>query len=105
MKELSDGNYRELIQHGITMVDFYAPWCMPCMRMENHVEDFSSKNPDINVYKYNVDKGIDIWNKIREEFNIRSIPFVVIYQNGEVVASDVGYKNSESLQKMLDNIN
>ena len=105
MIEITDGDYRDRIQSGTTLVDFSAPWCMPCIRMKNHIEAFASNNPDINVYKYNIDKGIDIWNKIKKEFSIRSIPFIVIYRNGEVVASDVGYKNSEDLQKLLDNIN
>jgi thioredoxin 1 len=104
MKKIADGNYRELIADGITLVDFYATWCMPCLRMEKQIEDFASKNPNVNVYKYDVDHGVDIWNKVKSEFNIRSIPFTVIYQNGEVVASQIGYKSSEELQKILDNI-
>ncbi len=104
MKKIADGNYRELIADGITLVDFYASWCMPCLRMEKQIEDFASKNPSVNVYKYDVDRGVDIWNKVKNEFNIRSIPFIVLYQNGEVVASQIGYKSSEELQKILDNI-
>lgn len=104
MNKISDGNYRELIQNGITLVDFYAPWCMPCMRMARQVEDFGIANPDVNIYKYNIDNGIMIWEKVKKEFSIRSIPFVLIYRNGEVVASGIGYKTAEDLQKMLDNI-
>ena len=40
MNKIADGNYRELIDKGITLVDFYAPWCMPCVRMEKQIEDF-----------------------------------------------------------------
>lgn len=104
MNNISDGNYRELIQNGITLVDFYAPWCMPCMRMARQVEDFGTANPNVNVYKYNIDNGVMIWEKVKKEFSIRSIPFVLIYRNGEVVASGIGYKTAEDLQKMLDNI-
>ena len=46
MIEITDGDYRDRIQSGTTLVDFSAPWCMPCIRMENHVEAFASNNPD-----------------------------------------------------------
>ena len=104
MNKIADGNYTELIRDGITLVDFYAPWCLPCLRMEKEIEDFASANPKINVYKYNIDNGTTIWNAIKSEFKIRSIPFIILYHNGEVVASGVGYKTAQDLQKMLDNL-
>lgn len=104
MNKITDGNYVELIRDGITLVDFAAPWCMPCIRMEKEVEAFASANPSINVFKYNIDNGVMVWERIKSEFKIRSIPFVVLYRNGEVVASDIGYKTAEDLQKILDNI-
>ncbi len=104
MKKIADGNYKDLIQEGITLVDFYAPWCMPCLRMEKQVQDFATKNPNVNVYKYNVDGGVEIWNKVKTEFKVRSIPFIIVYHNGEPVAAELGYKSSEELQKILDNI-
>ena len=39
-----------------------------------------------------------------KKHNVRSIPFVVVYKDGEPVAAEVGYKSSEELQKILDNI-
>ena len=104
MKKIADGNYVDSIREGITLVDFYASWCMPCLRMEKQVEDFASKNPNVNVYKYDVDSGVMIWNQVKSEFKVRSIPFVVLYRDGEVVSSAIGYKSSEELQKILDNI-
>ena len=104
MNKIADGNYTELIREGITLVDFYAPWCMPCIRMEKQIEDFASANPNVNVYKYNIDNGAVIWNAIKGEFKIRSIPFIVLYRNGEVITSGIGYKTTEDLQKMLDSI-
>ena len=104
MNKIADGNYRELIYKGITLVDFYAPWCMPCVRMAKQIDDFASANPSVNVYKYNIDNGLTVWNKVKNEFRIRSIPFIIIYRDGEVVASAIGYKTTEDLQNLLDNI-
>ena len=104
MKEIADGNYRDSIQNGITLVDFFAPWCMPCKRMEQHIEALADANPELNVYKYNVDNGVDIWSKVKREFGIMSIPFVIIYREGEVASTSIGFKSKEQLQNLLDNI-
>ena len=104
MKEIADGNYREAIQDGSTLVDFFAPWCMPCKRMEQPIEALADANPELNVYKYNVDNGVDIWSKVKREFGIMSIPFVIIYREGEVASTSIGFKSKEQLQNLLDNI-
>jgi len=104
MREIADGNYIDSIKDGITLVDFYANWCMPCLRMQKQVEDFAESNPSVNVFKYDVDKGVSIWSNVQSEFQIRSIPFIVIYKDGEVATSAIGYKTAEQLQEILDNI-
>ena len=104
MKEIADGNYFESIKDGITLVDFYANWCMPCLRMQPQVESFQEANPNVNVFKYDVDKGVSIWSDVQKEFKIRSIPFVVIYKDGEIATSAIGFKTANELQEILDNI-
>jgi thioredoxin 1 len=104
MKEIADGNYTESIKDGVTLVDFYANWCMPCLRMQSEVETFQEANPNVNVFKYDVDKGVNIWSIVKEQFKVRSIPFVVIYKDGEVATSAIGYKTADQLQEILDNI-
>ena len=104
MKEIADGNFTESIKEGITLVDFYANWCMPCLRMQSQIETFQQANPNVNVFKYDVDKGVNIWSDIQKQFQIRSIPFVVIYKNGKVATSAIGYKTADQLQEILDNI-
>ena len=104
MDYIADGDFANKTSQGIVLVDFYATWCMPCLRMEKQVEEFASSNSNVSVYKYDVDRGVQVWNDIKKKHNVRSIPFVVIYKDGEPVAAEVGYKSSEELQKILDNI-
>ena len=105
MKEISDGNYMSAINSkDICVVDFYANWCMPCMRMENEVSKIDETNANINVYKFNVDKGAGVWSKVKKEFSVRSIPFLVFYRNGKPIHSAVGYRNAGQIQEILDNL-
>ena len=105
MKEISDGNYMaEINSQDLCVVDFYANWCMPCMRMENEVNHIDETNADVSVYKFNVDKGVGVWSKVKEEFSVRSIPFLVFYRNGKPIHSTVGYKNAGQIQEILDNL-
>lgn len=104
MEFIADGDFANKASQGIVLVDFYASWCMPCLRMEKQVEEFASNNPNVTVYKYNVDKGVKIWNEVKQRHNVRSIPFVVFYKDGEPAAAEVGYKSTEELQKIFNDI-
>ena len=104
MEYIADGDFANKTSQGIVLVDFYATWCMPCLRMEKQVEDFALSNPNVSVYKYDVDKGVKIWGDVQKKHGVRSIPFIVIYKDGEPVVSEIGYKTSEQLQKILDNV-
>jgi len=104
MDYIADGDFANKTSQGIVLVDFYATWCMPCLRMEKQVESFASNNSDVSVYKYDVDRGVQVWNDIKKEHNVRSIPFIVIYKNGKAATSAIGYKTADQLQEILDNI-
>ena len=71
----------ELTSQGI-VVDFYATWCMPCLRMEKQIEDFASKNPNVNRFTNTMlIMVLTFGMKLSEKFiYVRSIPFIVLYQ-------------------------
>tara|TARA_R110000782_G_C14643707_1_gene395959 strand:- start:474 stop:695 length:222 start_codon:yes stop_codon:yes gene_type:complete len=72
--------------------------------MENEVSKIDETNANINVYKFNVDKGAGVWSKVKKEFSVRSIPFLVFYRNGKPIHSAVGYRNAGQIQEILDNL-
>ena len=81
------------------LVDFWAPWCVHCLRMTAVVEDFAAKNSDIKVCKINVDEN----NSIATKYRIKSIPCLVLFKNGEEVKREVGYLTEAQL-KLLTGI-
>ena len=97
--ELTPTNFEEVTKEGVSMVDFWAPWCGPCRMIAPVIEelaaDFEGK---ANICKVNTDEEQDLAVK----YGIRSIPTILFMKNGEVVDQMVG---ASSKQAFTDKIN
>ena len=70
------------------LVDFWATWCGPCMMLGPVVAEIAEERKDVlKVGKVNVDEEPEL----AAQFGIMSIPAVLLFRNGEVVANSVGY--------------
>ncbi|WP_419763801.1 MAG: thioredoxin [Arcobacter sp.] len=97
--ELTQDNFDATVNSGISMVDFWAPWCGPCRMLapviDELAEEFEGK---ANICKVNTDEEQDLAVK----FGVRSIPTIVFVKDGEVVDQMVG---AASKQAFADKIN
>lgn len=97
--ELTPANFEEVTKEGVSMVDFWAPWCGPCRMIAPVIEelatDFEGK---ANICKVNTDEEQDLAVK----YGIRSIPTIIFMKNGEVVDQLIG---ATSKQALTDKIN
>jgi thioredoxin 1 len=101
--DISDAMFEEEVMksEGIAVVDFWAPWCGPCHSMAPALESFSRANADrLKVFKLDVDDN----PKTAERFEIRSIPTVIFFKNGEPVDTTLGAMSETVLQSKLDSI-
>lgn len=85
---------------GVELVDFWAPWCGPCRVMGPIVDSIKQKNKDISVEKVNVDDSQDLAAK----YQIRSIPTLLFFKNGNVVDRIVGLKSEAEIQDIIDDL-
>ena len=91
--------YEELILGSKpVMVDFWAPWCTYCRRIEPALEKLADSRDDILIVKVNIDEEPDLAQQER----IEVIPTLVVYQNGYDLGSVVAPDSRRSIEQFLD---
>lgn len=92
-------NYEEeVVRSGKpVLLDFWAPWCMPCRMVAPVLEQIDSETDRIQVCKINVDEEPEL----AAQFKIMSIPTLVIVQDGAVVHQAVGVRNKAQILDMI----
>jgi thioredoxin 1 len=83
------------------LVDFWAPWCGPCMIMGPIVEELAGELGDkIKIGKINVDEN----KGTAEKYEIMSIPSLKVFKGGKIVKEFIGVQQKESLKAELNKI-
>ncbi len=99
--EISDQNFNsEVLKSSIpVLVDFWAPWCGPCVAIGPVLEDLAGEyNGRVKVVKMNVDENANV----PAQFGVRSIPFMVMFKGGEMVDSILGAVPKMKLKDMFE---
>ncbi len=95
---LTSDNFVEETGKGIVMVDFWATWCMPCKAMAPVIEEIAGQT----VGKVKVGKvDIDANGSLANQFNIQSIPTIIIFKDGVPVETMIGIQSKEALVNAL----
>jgi thioredoxin 1 len=98
--EITDSNLEELTQTGLSVVDFWAPWCGPCRMLAPVIDSLSENNEDVTIGKINVDENQDSAVK----YGIRGIPAVLFFKDGELVDRLVGTHSANVYQEKINSL-
>ncbi len=79
------------------LLDFWASWCGPCKSVSPIIDEIAKENPEIKVCKVNIDEEPEL----AEQFNIMSIPTLLILKDGKVINQSVGLKSKNQILQML----
>ena len=88
---------------GLCLVDFWAEWCGPCKMIGPALEEISEEmKDDVRITKLNIDEN----PATPQKYNVRGIPTLLLFKNGEVIAEKVGALPKAQLQEWISsNVN
>jgi thioredoxin 1 len=98
--QVSNDNFiREVENSGLPiLVDFWAPWCGPCLAVAPILEQLASKyDGKLKIGKVNVDEE----SVLASKFRVMSIPTLILFKSGKVVQQMVGLRSVQELEDML----
>lgn len=100
--ELTDANFDSVVKGSQpSLVDFWAEWCGPCKQVAPHLEELSDEMSDrIDVVKMNVDEN----PRTPGSLQVRGIPTLMVFKDGELVAQRVGAMPKSALKQWLDSV-
>lgn len=95
---LDDSNFSSTINQGVTLVDFYADWCGPCRMIAPIVEELANDfNGKAKIAKVDIEKAQDTTSN----FQVTSIPTIILFKNGQEVKRIVGLRDKEALATII----
>ena len=96
---ITKDNYQEAVLNADreVLLDFWAPWCGPCRMVSPIVDEIAGERKDILVGKVNVDEEMEL----AAQFQVTSIPTLVVLRNGQVVNRVVGARPKDAILSLL----
>ncbi|SEJ28642.1 thioredoxin [Deinococcus reticulitermitis] len=97
--ELTDSNFSSEIAQGLTLVDFWAPWCGPCRIIAPVIEELAGQYEGrVKIGKVNVDEN----PATSGQFRVMSIPTMILFKDGQPVEGMVGAQPKRAFETLLD---
>ncbi|MBR6137287.1 MAG: thioredoxin [Bacilli bacterium] len=97
--EITKDNFEEevLKSDKKVLVDFNANWCGPCQMLKPVVEEISNENEKVKVASINIDDE----DELAENYNVSSIPCLVLFENGKETKRNVGFISKDDINSLI----
>ena len=99
--ELTSENFDATVNSGVSLVDFWAPWCGPCRMIAPVIDELAEEfDGKANICKVNTDEQ----QELAMRFGIRSIPTILLMKDGEVVDTMIGASSKQAFADKLNSL-
>jgi len=85
--------FQNVVAKGNIVVDFYADWCGPCKKLSSIIVQEAQEFSGITFIKVN----IDTFSNIRTHYNIKNIPILIYFKNGNIINRSMGFISKKQL--------
>ena len=100
---INDSNFDQIVLQAETpvLVDFWAPWCRPCLMVAPILDELAEEyNDRLNIVRMDVDQN----PKTATKYGVMSIPTLLIFKEGKPISHIVGFRPKVELKRDLDNL-
>ena len=97
--ELNNDNFDKEISSGVTLVDFWAPWCGPCKLLGPVIDEIGQElEGKVKIAKLNVDNN----QEIAIRYRVMSIPTIIIFKDGKPMSQTIGVVSKKAIKDKIE---